>query len=174
MHLESLSKIPRIFINLSPILFVTKIDEYKRDKEKFQGEIFINMRFSINSSQIFFHRSTKRSLSVSFLLFKIFQKKNWQKRFLTEIASMGGQKGSWAVSPRNLAANFLREWSTTTDSSGASQLFALSSHVNRFNHGIECSLIKPELDISRSSSDVNRQTCHVLLSTRQTSSFKSV
>lgn len=90
---SKISKIPRTFINLFLILFVTKIDEYKWDKEKFQREIFINMRFSINSSQIFFHRSTKRSLSVSFLLFKIFQKKNWQKRFLTEIASMGGQKG---------------------------------------------------------------------------------
>lgn len=104
-----------------------------------------------------------------------FSKEKLAEAILNRNCVDGWTKGKLSrVTPRNLAANFLREWSTTTDSSGASQLFALSSHVNRFNHGIECSLIKPELDISRSSSDVNRQTCHVLLSTRQTSSFKSV
>lgn len=174
---SKISKIPRTFINLFLILFVTKIDEYKWDKEKFQREIFINMRFSINSSQIFFHRSTKRSLSVSFLLFKIFQKKNWQKRFLTEIASMGGQKGSWAVSHLEISRPISFESGARLLTAVARVSFSLYRRtwtVSTVFHGIECSLIKPELDISRSSSDVNRQTRHVLLSTRQTSSFKSV
>lgn len=174
---SKISKIPRTFINLFLILFVTKIDEYKWDKEKFQGEIFINMRFSINSSQIFFHRSTKRSLSVSFLLFKIFQKKNWQKQFLPEIASMGGQKRSWAVSHLEISRPISFESGARLLTAVARVSFSLYRRtwtVSTVFHGIECSLIKPELDISRSSSDVNRQTCHVLLSTRQTSSFKSV
>lgn len=41
--------------NLYQLVFNFIRYENRRDKEKFQGEIFINMRFSINSSQIFFH-----------------------------------------------------------------------------------------------------------------------
>lgn len=91
---------------------------------------------------------------------------------------MDGQKGSWTVSHLEISRPISFESGARLLTAVARVSFSLYRRtwdVNRFNvfRGIECSLIKPELDISRSSSGVNRQTRHVFLS-RQTSSFKSV
>lgn len=147
------------------------------------------MRFSINSSQFvpnLLPLIHERSLSVS-LLFKIFRKKNVKisskQNDLAEailnraIRSMDKGKvepchtsKSRGQFPSRMEHDYWQQWRESAFHSIVARETWTVSTVFR---GIERSLIKPELDISRSSSGVKRQTRHVLLS-RQTSSFKSV
>lgn len=101
----------------------------------------------------------------------------WQKRFLTERRSMDKGKvepchtsKSRGQFPSRMEHDYWQQWRESAFHSIVARETWTVSTVFR---GIERSLIKPELDISRSSSGVKRQTRHVLLS-RQTSSFKSV
>lgn len=124
------------------------------------------------------------SLSVS-LPFKIFRKKNvkisskqqlakailnrsrWMDKREVEPCRTSKSRGQF---PSRVEHDYWQQWRESAFHSIVARETWTVSTVFR---GIECSLIKPELDISRSSSGVNRQTRHVFLS-RQTSSFKSV
>lgn len=106
-----------------------------------------------------------------------FSKEKLAEAILNRNCVDGWTKGSWAVSHLEISRPISFESGARLLTAVARVSFSLYRRtwtVSTVFHGIECSLIKPELDISRSSSDVNRQTRHVLLSTRQTSSFKSV